>query len=197
MVTSKICQKNPALPKISLPAALLILAVGICLDSPGESPVFAQTRVGKNGERFTLYKLRTMVPNADELLDGLLSRNERDGPAFKMQRDPRVTRLGFFLRKTCLDELPQLWNVLRGEMSLVGPRPALPREMEQYDSQTCQRLRVLPGMTCYWQIQPDRNSIPFQDWMELDRKYIRERSLWTDWKIIVATIPAVFRMGGQ
>ena len=120
-----------------------------------------------------------------------------DGPAFKMKNDPRITRVGRFIRKTGIDELPQLVNVLKGEMSLVGPRPALPREVEQYTDYQRQRLNVTPGLTCYWQVQPNRNELSFDEWMELDLKYIRERSFWVDWKIIFKTVVTIFRMYGQ
>lgn len=176
---------------------MLIVAAVIVIDSPGAGPVFAQTRIGKNGKEFTFYKFRSMRPNAEEELESLLEFNEMDGPAFKMKADPRMTRVGKFLRKTSIDELPQLWNVLKGEMSLVGPRPGLPREVEQYDDYTRQRLWITPGLTCYWQIQPNRNSLSFDEWVDLDVKYIQERSFLTDWKIIFATFGAVFGMNGE
>lgn len=175
----------------------LMISLLIVLDSPGAGPVFAQTRVGKDGREFTLYKFRTMRPNAEAELHGLLCCNEMDGPAFKIRLDPRITRVGKFLRRSGLDELPQLWNVLRGEMSLVGPRPALPWETEQYDVCARRRLSVSPGITCYWQIQPNRNALSFDTWMALDARYLQEQSLLTDWKILLATIGAVLRMDGQ
>ena len=178
------------------PAFLLIMLV-IVIDSPGAGPIFAQTRVGKDGMPFTLFKFRSMRPNAEAELEGLLGQNEMDGPVFKIRNDPRVTRVGRFLRKSGLDELPQLWNVLRGEMSLVGPRPGLPREAARYDALARQRLRVLPGLTCYWQIQPNRNQLRFEEWMALDIRYLREQSLLTDWKIILATLGAMLRMNGE
>lgn len=178
------------------PVFLLIMLV-IVIDSPGAGPIFAQTRVGKDGMPFTLYKFRSMRPNAEAELEGLLGQNEMDGPVFKIRNDPRVTRVGRFLRKSGLDELPQLWNVLRGEMSLVGPRPGLPREAARYDALARQRLRVLPGLTCYWQIQPNRNQLRFEEWMALDVRYLREQSLLTDWKIILATLGAMLRMNGE
>ena len=138
-----------------------------------------------------------MIPNAEEKLKEVLAQNEMDGPAFKMKNDPRITRVGRFIRKTGIDELPQLVNVLKGEMSLVGPRPALPREVEQYTDYQRQRLNVTPGLTCYWQVQPNRNELSFDEWMELDLKYIRERSFWVDWKIIFKTVVTIFRMYGQ
>lgn len=175
----------------------LLIALIIVLDDPGAGPIFRQTRVGKNGREFTFYKFRTMRPNAEAALDSLLSQNEMDGPVFKIREDPRITRAGRFLRRSGLDELPQLWNVLRGEMSLVGPRPGLPREVAQYDAVARRRLSVTPGLTCYWQIQPDRNGLSFDAWMALDARYLRERSFWTDWRILLATFGAVLGMNGQ
>lgn len=176
---------------------LLIIALGIVLDSPGAGPVFVQRRVGLGGKPFTMYKFRTMVPDAETLRRTLLDRNEMDGPVFKLKQDPRITRFGKLLRRSGLDELPQLVNVLRGEMSLVGPRPGLPEEAARYDALAMQRLKVLPGITCYWQIQPSRNTLGFHEWMALDARYIREQSLWTDCKILIATAAAVWRMDGQ
>lgn len=176
---------------------LLIVSVIIVIDSPGAGPIFSQTRLGRDGKPFKFYKFRSMDPDAEAHLEELLDQNEMDGPAFKIKGDPRITRFGRFLRRSSIDELPQLINVLRGEMSFVGPRPPLPREVEQYDAYSMQRLLVTPGLTCYWQIQPDRNSLSFQDWMDLDVKYIRERSFWTDWKIIFKTFGAVIGMNGE
>lgn len=175
----------------------LLISLIIVLDSPGAGPFFVQTRVGRNGQLFRLYKFRTMRPNAEAELARLLPRNEMDGPVFKMKNDPRITRVGRFLRKSGLDELPQLWNVFRGEMSLVGPRPGLPREVEQYDWFARQRLQVQPGITCYWQIQPQRNRLDFDSWMALDVRYIREMDLFTDLQILLATFATVLRMDGQ
>ena len=175
---------------------MVLVAVLIVIDSPGASPIFTQVRVGKDGKEFKFYKFRSMCPNAEEKLKELLSKNEMQGPAFKMKDDPRITRVGKFIRKTSIDELPQLWNVLRGDMSIVGPRPALPREVAQYDTYAKQRLMVTPGLTCYWQIQPYRNSLTFDQWLDLDVKYIQERSFLTDWKIIFKTFGAVLGMNG-
>ena len=176
---------------------MLLVAIIIVIDSPGASPIFKQTRLGRDGKPFTFYKFRSMCPNAEEKLTGLLPYNEMEGPAFKIKDDPRITRVGRFIRRSSIDELPQLWNVLRGEMSIVGPRPALPREVEQYDDFARQRLLITPGLTCYWQIQPHRNDLSFEEWVELDVKYINERSFRTDWKIILATFGAVFGMNGE
>lgn len=176
--------------------ALLIIALVIVIDSPGAGPIFAQTRVGRDGKEFTFYKFRSMIPDAEGKLDELLPENEMQGPVFKMKEDPRITRVGRLIRKCGIDELPQLFNVLRGDMSIVGPRPALPREVAQYDAYAMQRLIVSPGLTCYWQIQPNRNELSFEEWLELDLKYIRERSFLTDWKIIFATFGTVIGMTG-
>jgi len=175
---------------------MLLVAVIIMIDSPGAGPIFAQTRIGRDGVPFTFYKFRSMCPNAETKLEALLPFNEMEGPAFKIKEDPRITRVGKFIRKTSIDELPQLWNILKGDMSIVGPRPGLPREVEQYDDYARQRLFVQPGLTCFWQIQPNRNSLSFEEWVELDLKYIRERSFITDWKIIFATFGAVLSMNG-
>ncbi len=139
----------------------------------------------------------SMCPNAEKKLNGLLEYNEMDGPVFKIKEDPRITRVGKFIRKTSIDELPQLFNILKGDMSIVGPRPALPREVAQYHAYEKQRLLVTPGLTCYWQIQPNRNDLSFDDWMALDVQYIRDRSFQTDWKIIFKTFGAILGMNGE
>ena len=185
-----------ALALIVLAIPMLIVALVVWIDSPGASPIFVQDRVGRNGKIFKFYKFRSMVPNAEEKLKEVLAQNEMDGPVFKMKHDPRITRVGRFIRRTSIDELPQLINILKGDMSIVGPRPALPREVAQYNDYERQRLYVTPGLTCYWQIQPNRNELSFDEWMELDLKYIRERSFWVDWKIIFGTVAAVLRMYG-
>ena len=176
---------------------MVVMAIIIVIDSPGASPIFTQIRVGRDGKTFKFYKFRSMCPNAEEKLEGLLEQNEMEGPAFKIKDDPRITRVGKFIRKTSIDELPQLFNVLRGDMSIVGPRPALPREVEQYDEYARQRLMVTPGLTCIWQVQPQRNSLSFDEWLELDVQYIRQRSFATDWKIIFKTFGAVLGMNGE
>lgn len=175
---------------------ILFVMLLIVIDSPGASPIYTQYRVGKNGRVFKLYKLRSMVPEADQMLDSLLDQNEMEGPAFKISNDPRITRVGRVIRKTCIDELPQLWNILKGDMSFVGPRPPLPREVEQYNDFQRNRLSVVPGLTCYWQIQPNRNSLTFDKWLELDLKYIEERNVKTDLMIIFKTVGAVLNMEG-
>lgn len=178
------------------PLALLI-SLAIVLDSPGDGAIFRQRRVGRDGKLFWLYKFRTMCPDAEEQLNELLSQNQMDGPVFKIKDDTRITRVGRFLRKTSLDELPQLLNVLRGDMSIVGPRPALPREVELYSDYQRQRLYVTPGLSCYWQIAPHRNEMSFDEWVALDLKYIQERSFWVDWKIIFLTVRAMLMKYGE
>jgi lipopolysaccharide/colanic/teichoic acid biosynthesis glycosyltransferase len=173
---------------------LLITAILIKLESRG--PVlYKSIRIGRGARPFTFYKLRSMVDGADQRRHTLSHLNETDGPVFKMTRDPRVTRIGRLLRITSLDEIPQLWNVLRGEMSLVGPRPPIAEEVVQYEPWQLRRLDVLPGITCLWQIS-GRSRIGFQEWMRLDLEYIKHRSLWLDLKIIVRTIPAVLSREG-
>ena len=178
------------------PLALLI-SLAIVLDSPGDGAIFRQRRVGRDGKLFWLYKFRTMCPDAEEQLNELLSQNQMDGPVFKIKGDPRITRVGRFLRKTSLDELPQLLNVLQGDMSIVGPRPALPREVELYSDYQRQRLYVTPGLSCYWQIAPHRNEMSFDEWVALDMKYIQELSFWVDWKIIFLTVRAMLMKYGE
>ena len=172
---------------VVLSPVMLVIALAIVIDDPSAGPIFSQTRVGRGGKTFTLYKFRSMCPNAEAKLNALLAQNEMDGPAFKMKEDPRITRVGRFIRKTGLDELPQLWNILKGDMSIVGPRPPLPREVEQYNDYELQRLYITPGLSCYWQIEPNRNDLSFDEWVDLDIKYIRERSFLVDWKIIFKT----------
>lgn len=176
---------------------MAVVAIIIYLDDPHGCPVFKQERCGRNGVPFTLYKFRSMYVDAEEQLEELLDQNEMDGPAFKIKDDPRITKIGHFIRETSIDELPQLWNILKGDMSIVGPRPALPREIELYTDYQRQRMYVQPGLTCYWQIQPNRNEISFDEWMDLDIKYIQERSFWVDWKIIFMTVAAVLRRQGE
>jgi exopolysaccharide biosynthesis polyprenyl glycosylphosphotransferase len=177
--------------------APLFLFVAAVVRFTSSGPVlFRQTRVGLNKRQFTIYKFRTMVANAEQLQDQLLAMNEMSGPVFKIQKDPRVTPFGRILRKTSIDELPQLFNVLKGDMSLVGPRAMSLRDYLLFD-QDWQRRRfsVKPGITCLWQIH-GRNSIPFEKWMELDMQYIDKWSLWLDLKILARTVPAVLRGSG-
>jgi lipopolysaccharide/colanic/teichoic acid biosynthesis glycosyltransferase len=176
---------------------MLAIAIAIVIDDPSDGPIFVQTRIGLNGKPFKFYKFRSMCPHAEEKLAGLLDKNEANGPVFKIKDDPRVTRVGKFIRRTSLDELPQLWNVLKGDMSIVGPRPALPREVEQYTEYEKQRLCITPGLSCYWQISSHRHDMPFSEWVELDLKYIRERSFLVDWGIIFKTVQVCLLGKGQ
>ena len=170
------------------------IVVAIRIDSPGRA-LFVQERVGIHGRRFRFYKFRSMYVDAEHHVTDLLSSNEVSGPVFKMRVDPRVTRVGNLLRRTSLDELPQLFNVLKGEMSLVGPRPPLPKEVEQYRPSDAIRLSVKPGLTCLWQIS-GRSTIGFDEWMELDREYIRRMSLRFDLAILMRTVWAVLSCRG-
>ena len=175
---------------IVLSPILLIIAIAIKMDSKG--PIFfKQDRVGKDERIFSIYKFRSMVVNAEELKKSLEKENEMSGPMFKIKKDPRITRVGRFIRKTSIDELPQLINVLKGDMSLVGPRPSLPKEVEAFEPWMKERLTVLPGLTCIWQVS-GRNNIPFKEWMELDIKYVRERSYLLDLKLIFKTFFVLF-----
>lgn len=175
---------------IILSPILLIVAIAIKIDSKGPI-IFKQDRVGKDGRIFGMYKLRSMVINAEELKSKLEDQNEMSGPMFKMKDDPRITRIGKFIRKTSIDELPQLVNVIKGEMSLVGPRPSLPREVEQFKPWMKERLLVKPGITCFWQVS-GRNNIPFEEWMRLDVKYVKEMNYWLDIKLIFKTFFVLF-----
>jgi exopolysaccharide biosynthesis polyprenyl glycosylphosphotransferase len=177
-----------------LSPVLATVAIAIKLDSSG--PVlFRQRRVGLQGRTFDIFKFRSMYLDAEARLESLRAQNEMSGPVFKMKNDPRITRVGRFIRKTSLDEFPQFWNVMRGEMSIVGPRPPLPSEVRQYKRWQRRRLSVKPGITCIWQIS-GRNSIDFDNWMELDLEYIDQWSLWTDIQICLKTIPAVLGTRG-
>ena len=150
------------------------------------NPIYVSKRVGKDGKIFKFYKIRTMIPNAELLKDDLIKKglNETDGPAFKMKNDPRITKIGKFLRKCSLDELPQLWNVFIGDMSVVGPRPPIPSEVAQYTEVQKQRLLIKGGLLCLWQIQKNRNSLTFDEWLVLDLEYMKKQSFWLDIKII-------------
>lgn len=174
---------------LSLPF-MIIIASAIKFSSPG--PVlFRQLRSGLNGKKFMFYKFRTMVVGAEEQLKNLANHNEMEGPAFKMRNDPRITSFGKFLRKTSLDELPQLWNILIGDMSLVGPRPLVAEDVERYDNRYIRRLDMPPGLTCLWQIKGRNKICRFDDWMKLDLEYIDNWSFKMDVRIILLTVPAV------
>ena len=171
-----------------------VVALLIKLDSPGPI-LYRQKRIGKNGKEFNFYKFRSMVMGAEKVVGALRPLSGVDGPVFKLKEDPRVTGVGRFLRRSSLDELPQLINVLKGEMSIVGPRPNLPSEVSHYLPWQRRRLDVTPGITCLWQIA-GRSHIGFQEWMRLDLEYIRTRSLATDLQIMAKTIPAVIARKG-
>ena len=172
----------------------LVIAAAIRFDSPGPA-LFIQERVGIHGRLFRFYKFRSMYVDAEQRLAEVQAQNEIDGPVFKMRNDPRVSRVGALLRRTSLDELPQLINVLRGEMSLVGPRPPLPREVEQYRPGDAVRLSVKPGLTCLWQIR-GRSHVGFDQWMEYDREYVRDMSFWLDVQILLRTVWVVISCRG-
>lgn len=176
---------------ILLSPIFLIIAIVIKLEDPKGSIFFSQMRSGKNNKLFPMYKFRSMVSNAEELLEELKDLNEMDGPAFKIKDDPRITKVGKFIRKTSIDELPQLFNVLKGDMSLVGPRPPIPHEVAEYNNYQMQRLLVKPGLTCIWQVS-GRNSIGFDEWVEMDLDYIKNRNLFMDIKLIFKTIGVLF-----
>lgn len=175
---------------IILSPILIIVGVLIKLESKGPI-IFAQKRVGLNGKEFKMYKFRSMVANAEEIKEKLKEKNEMSGPMFKIKDDPRITKIGKFIRKTSIDELPQLINVLKGDMSLVGPRPSLPNEVKEFEPWMLKRLDVKPGLTCYWQVM-GRNNIDFENWMKLDIKYVNERSFWLDIKLIFKTFFVLF-----
>ncbi|MET1249200.1 sugar transferase [Sporolactobacillus sp. STCC-11] len=172
---------------ILLSPLLFVIALLIKFEDRKGSVIFKQLRVGKNGKLFYIYKFRSMVTNAEKLLDQLLDKNETTGAMFKMKNDPRVTRIGHFIRRTSIDELPQLFNVLKGNMSLVGPRPPLPREVDKYTDYDKQRLLVTPGCTGLWQVS-GRSNVGFRKMVELDLRYIKTRSMWIDIKLVVKTM---------
>ena len=176
---------------ILLSPLFLIVAVLIKLEDPKGKVFFAQERNGRYPKTFKMYKFRSMVHNAEDLLKDLMDRNEQSGPVFKINDDPRITKVGKFIRRTSIDELPQLFNVLKGDMSLVGPRPPIPHEVDQYNSYQMQRLAVKPGLTCIWQVS-GRNNIGFDEWVEMDIEYIKTRNLWLDIKLIFKTVGVLF-----
>lgn len=179
-----------------LAPVFLLVAITIRLDSPGPA-LFRQRRVGLNGREFYMYKFRSMYPDAEARKAELLALNEvKDGPIFKMKRDPRVTRVGRFIRRTSLDEFPQLVNILRGDMSLVGPRPPLPSEVIFYSDEQWQRLAVMPGATGLWQVSGRSNLDSFKSMVALDLDYIRNWSLWFDLRIICRTVRVILKMDG-
>ena len=189
IVVSSICILILAIP-------FLIVSVCILIEDRKASPIFVQERVGKNGKIFKIYKFRSMCADAEKKLAELQELNEMDGPVFKIENDPRITKVGKVIRASNIDELPQIFNIFLGNMSFVGPRPALPKEVEQYRPSDKLRLLVVPGLTCYWQVVKNRNSVSFDDWMKLDRKYIMERNAWIDIKLIFKTFFFLFKKSG-
>lgn len=175
---------------ICLSPLFLIVAIAIRLESEGKA-IYKQERCGKNGKLFKMYKFRSMCDNAHSQREDLEELNERDGPVFKITNDPRITKVGKFIRKTCIDELPQLLNVLKGEMSVVGPRPPLQSEVDVYTAYDMQRLKVVPGLTCYWQVNKGEETT-FYEWVEMDLQYIQNQSIITDIMIIISTFGVLF-----
>lgn len=176
----------------------LTVIIGFFILTEDGGPIFfSQKRVTKNGKTFSLHKFRSMCVDAEKIRETMDSENEMDGPVFKVKNDRRITKVGKIIRKTGIDELPQLINVLSGAMSLVGPRPALPSEVEKYDAEARKRLQVKAGITCIWQVQPNRNSISFADWMKMDAEYVDNASLLLDTKILFKTVATVFRAEGE
>ncbi|KAA0958665.1 sugar transferase [Planococcus kocurii] len=176
---------------IMLMPLFLLIGLLIKMEDPRGPVFFKQKRVGKHGETFDMYKFRSMVCNAEDLKASLQQQNEASGPVFKIKSDPRITKIGKFIRKTSIDELPQLVNVLNGDMTVVGPRPALPDEVAQYTNYEKQRISVTPGLTCFWQVN-GRSNISFQEWVEMDLEYIRTRNTTMDIKLIFKTILVLF-----
>ena len=174
-----------------------IIAIAIKIDDPKGPIIFKQERVGKNGKTFNMYKFRSMCVDAEAKLADLRELNEKTGPVFKMAEDPRVTRVGKWLRKLSVDELPQFVNVLKSDMSIVGPRPALAAEVATYNDYQRQRLLVKPGMTCYWQTRMNRDAISFDEWVDLDLLYIKKCNVWTDFKLVIQTIGVVLTAQGS
>lgn len=170
---------------------LLATAIAIKLEDPSGPVLYSQTRIGKNGKAFRMYKFRSMVQGAEKMIEQIADKSDVSGAMFKMKDDPRVTRVGRWIRRTSIDELPQFWNVLRGEMSLVGPRPPLPREVAAYREYDLQRLTVTPGCTGLWQVS-GRSSVGFEEMVELDLQYIRKRGFWFDLLIIARTVKLLF-----
>lgn len=175
----------------------LIVAVAIKIDDPKGPVFFAQERVGRDGKTFRMYKFRSMCTDAEKRLAELQDLNEKDGPVFKIANDPRITRVGRVIRKLSIDELPQFINVLVGDMSVVGPRPPLPKEVAEYTPRQAQRLSIRGGLTCYWQTRRNRDSISFDEWVDLDLLYIKKCSVWSDLKLIIQTVGVVLTAQGN
>ena len=180
-----------------VPFCLVYLCVAIAIKCEDGGPViYTSTRLTKNGREFAMYKFRSMCIGAEKMKADLMDQNEMKGPAFKMKEDPRITKVGRFIRKTSIDELPQLLNIIKGDMSVIGPRPPLPEEVAQYTPYQMHRLDVKTGLACYHECMGRSNSHDFDQWVESDLKYIRERSLWTDIKIILLTVKVVLTGSG-
>ena len=179
-----------ALALIVLSPLFLVVAIAIKLEDGG-NVIYGSTRLTKGGKEFTMYKFRSMCIDAEQKLEGLLDQNEMDGPAFKIAHDPRITKVGRFIRKTSIDELPQLINIIMGDMTIVGPRPPLPREVEQYNEYQLHRLDVKTGLSCYHECYGRSDNPDFDEWVEQDLRYIRERGVLTDLKIILLTVKVV------
>ena len=179
-----------SLALIVLSPIFLIVAIAIKIEDGG-SVFYSSVRLTKNGREFNMYKFRSMCVDAEKKLASLMDRNEMTGPAFKIAEDPRITKIGKFIRRTSIDELPQLINIIKGDMSIIGPRPPLPREVEQYTPYQMHRLDVKTGLSCYHECYGRSDCHDFDEWVEADLKYIRERSMWTDLKIIFMTIKVV------
>lgn len=176
---------------------ILFIALIIWIDDPHGSPIYKQKRVGRHGVLFDMYKFRSMYVDADKRKKELLDQNEMDGPVFKIKNDPRITRVGKFIRKYSIDELAQMFNVLKGDMSLVGPRPPLPEEFAEYTDYDKLKLIVTPGVTCTWQISDNRNNIPFSKWVEMDLDYLENRTTWGDLKIVFKTPLVMLKGSGR
>lgn len=175
---------------------LMLICMLLIYLEDGHDPIFRQTRIGENGKPFTMYKFRSMRVTAEKerAASEIKNQNEMTGPVFKIKNDPRFTKVGKFIRKASIDELPQLVNILKNEMSIVGPRPALPCEVEEYTEHQRQRLSCKPGLTCYWQTTKHRNDVPFEEWVEMDLRYIKNRSLKEDMLIILRTFKIIFTL---
>jgi len=180
---------------IVLSPVFLVTAIAIRMEDGGPA-FFGQTRLTKNGKEFKMYKFRSMCPDAESKLESLMDKNEMKGPAFKIEDDPRITKVGRFIRKTSIDELPQLINIILGDMSIIGPRPPLPREVAQYTPYQMHRLDVKTGLACYHECMGRSDDKDFDKWVESDLKYIRERSMLTDLKVILMTIKVVLTGSG-
>ena len=174
----------------------LIIALIIFIDDPKGSPFYVSERIGRRGKPFKMFKFRSMIIGAEDMLDSMMKDNEKDGPAFKMHDDPRVTKIGHFIRKTSIDELPQLLNVLLGDMSIVGPRPPIMKEVVQYSREDLKRLLVKPGLTCIRQTRKKRDDVPFREWVAMDVEYIQKRSVFMDLKLIFKTVLVMFSKEG-